>query len=125
MTSVIFVIEAKNDVLQEYYLNMITSLKSNYLVHRCLFYETNIAKIAIIRQCNPSLHIEYDINCFQQMKSFIKKMIYYNINNENSILDTTLITDIVTNKNYYKMISYFSDILTIELMPEYNQKKNQ
>ena len=123
----ILVIEAKTDVIQEHNLNMILSLKSVIPSHRCLFYETNIAKLAIIRQCNPSLHIEYDINCFRQMKLFLKKMIYYNINNnDDSILDITLTTDVSINKYYYTTISYFVDILNIELASiEHNQKKLQ
>ena len=75
IASVVIIMSASSDSMQSELLSKTLSFIPKVLSHRCLFYETTIGKVSLVRQLNPALHIEYDRSAYDQMKPFLKKMI--------------------------------------------------
>ena len=66
---------ASSDSLQDELLSKVLSAMPQVPAHRCLFYETSIGKVSMVRQLTPSLHVEHDRATYEQMQSFLKRMV--------------------------------------------------
>jgi hypothetical protein len=53
---------------------------NSFANHRILFYQTEIGKLALIRQLKPQLHIDYDLLICTKIAPHIRYVILDNIN---------------------------------------------
>ena len=70
-----FIVGVESDEEVSSVISKLQRMAPALLTHRCLFYSTTIGKVAIIRQLNPSLHIESDVEFCDKIKAHIKKII--------------------------------------------------
>jgi hypothetical protein len=73
--------------------NMINSFEN----HRILFYQTEIGKLALIRQLKPQLHIDHDLSVCTKIAPHIRYVVLNNDNNDkcsNSIQNMKIIQNI-------------------------------
>lgn len=76
-TDIYTVCEALNDPEQSQFLSIINRVVPTLAQHRCLFYETSIGKTAIIRQVNPSIHIDSDKLFCEKLRPHLRKIVYW------------------------------------------------
>ena len=81
---VLIMAAASSDPLQDELLSKVLSAMPQVPPHRCLFYDTSIGKISIVRQLAPSLHLEYDRAAYEQMQSFLKRMVLVAVDSRHS-----------------------------------------
>ena len=81
---VLIMAAASSDPLQDELLSKVLSAMPQVPPHRCLFYDTSIGKISIVRQLAPSLHLEYDRAAYEQMQSFLKRMVLVAVDSRRS-----------------------------------------
>jgi len=72
---VVLIMAASSDLMQDELLAKVLSSMPKLPPHRCLFFETSVGKVSMIRQLNPSLHVENDLVAYEQMQSFLKRMV--------------------------------------------------
>lgn len=86
--------------------NMTEDLNSNLFEnHRILFYQTEIGKLALVRQLKPQLHIEHDLLTCSQIAPHIRYVI---LNNNDKIMCSNNIKNM-------KIISNIEELLSITI----------
>ena len=98
--------DASNEEDETYITEKVKSI-NGFAIHRLLFHQSAIGKVAIIRQMKPQLHIEYDANICQQVAPHIRKIIQITNNRGGSIV----------KNNNWTLVENIRDILTIKLSP--------
>ncbi len=78
LADIYLIFQASLDEHEEDILAEIKSFHSEFPVHRCLFYSTDIGKVAIVRQVIPSLLIEHDRSFCEKLKPHVRRIIWVN-----------------------------------------------
>lgn len=81
---VLIMAAASSDSLQDELLSKVLSAMPQLPPHRCLFYDTSIGKMSMVRQLAPSLHLEHDRATYEQIQSFLKRMVLVDVDSRHS-----------------------------------------
>lgn len=78
--SVFLVLNASSDEEETRIYNQINALTKDNPIsrHRYLFYESNVSKIAIVRQLKPQMHVDYEATTCVQLAPHVKSVIHIN-----------------------------------------------
>lgn len=78
--SVFLIMNASTDEEETRIYNQINALMKDNPIsrHRYLFYESNVSKIAMVRQLKPQLHIDYEATICIQIAPHVKSVIQIN-----------------------------------------------
>ena len=87
---------------------LIENLFMKAIAHHILFFEKTEGKIAILRQINPILHLEYDFNIYTKIQPHLKKIVLYE--SQSTDLDYNGIE--VDNIKYY--LKSLDDIISLD-----------
>mmetsp|Transcript_26911 Transcript_26911/g.27139 ORF Transcript_26911/g.27139 Transcript_26911/m.27139 type:complete len:189 (+) Transcript_26911:87-653(+) len=82
ISTVILLINAVSDQAEEEYKEKIATIIPFVPIHRVLFYENKIGKMAIIRQLKSECHIDDDISVCTQLAPFVRNLFCINSANE-------------------------------------------
>jgi hypothetical protein len=78
--SVFLILNASTDEEETRIYNQINALMKDNPIsrHRYLFYESNVSKIAMVRQLKPQIHIDYEATICIQIAPHVKSVLHIN-----------------------------------------------
>lgn len=84
---VVVICPAKSEAEENGVLGQLSSLIPSVIPrHRCLFYEVVVGKISQIRQLNPAVHIDVDLECCNTVAPHINRIYCLQANTQSAIL---------------------------------------
>jgi hypothetical protein len=80
ITAVYILCKASSDEEEESLRGRVLASVPDMAPQRVLFYSSEIGRMAIVRQVNPSVHIEHDLGFCEKLKPHVKKIVLLDAN---------------------------------------------
>jgi hypothetical protein len=78
ITALYVLCEATSDEEEESFRRSLQGSVPVLAPQRVLFYSSAVGRMAIVRQVNPSVHIEHDLSFCEKLKPHVKKIVHVN-----------------------------------------------